>query len=61
MVYCSGGSRPSEEGGEGGGWGVSLPKKFFQPFGPHFGQKIREGCWAAHPSPGSTTSVLTWK
>ena len=43
------------------GGGVSLLKKFFQPFGPHFGQKIREGCWAAHPSPGSTTSVLTWK
>ena len=60
MVYCSGGSRPSEEEGGGGG-GVSLPKKFFQPFGPHFGKKIREGCWAAHPSPGSTTSVLTWK
>ena len=30
--------------GGGGGWGVwAVSKLFFQPFGPYFGLKIREG------------------
>ena len=50
----SGGSRPSDKagggGGEGGGQpdpeisgGPGLQKKFFLLFGPHFGLKIRGG------------------
>ena len=41
-----GSSRPWDKGS-----GVS--KIFFQPFGPHFGRKIRGG-----PSPGSATATL---
>ena len=40
--YCklfSGGSRPSDKVGRGGG----LKKIFFRPFGPQFGLKLREG------------------
>ena len=39
MGKGSGGSRPSDKGGEGGG----LKKILFWPFGPQFGLNIREG------------------
>ena len=50
----AGGSRPSDKGRGGGGhpdseinWGGAggawSPKKFFRPFGPQFGLKIRRG------------------
>jgi len=36
----------------GGGWGVwAVSKLFFQPFGPYFGLKIREGGRAPGPLP----------
>ena len=37
------------------GGGAGLKKKFFRPFGPHFGLQIRG---EAGPSPGSTTGSL---
>ena len=64
VFLFSGGSRPSDKVGGGGGgrggrssrlWdkgGASLQKKFFRPFGPHFGLKIRGGgggCKGAGP------------
>ena len=41
----SGGSRPSNKGGGGGGGGAGgrIQKKFFWPFGPQSGLKIRGG------------------
>ena len=42
-------SRPLDKGGSG------LPKKFFGPFGPQFGLKIRGGPVPLGPSPGSAT------
>ena len=60
----SGGSRPSDKGGRGGGGhpdpeikagGAGVSKKNFQPFGPQFGLKIRGGPTAPGPSPGSAT------
>ena len=44
----------------GGGGGGDLKKKFFQPFGPQFGLKIRRvgrAPWA--PPPGSATDLAT--
>ena len=32
-------------------------KKFFQPFGPHFGLKIRGGTSPPGPSPRSATAI----
>ena len=49
------------KGGGGGGQpdpeirGGSLQKKFFWPFGPQFGLKIRGTAGLPVPSPGSTT------
>ena len=34
---------------EGGGGGTGLPKKFFRPFGPQFGPKIRGGAGPRGP------------
>ena len=57
----SGGSRLSDKGGGGHrdreirGGGAGFKKKFFRPFGPHFGLKIRG---EAGSSPGSTTGSL---
>ena len=34
-----------------GGGGGGLPKKFFQPFGPHFGLKIKRGPGPLRPLP----------
>ena len=59
----SGGSRPSDKGGRGGGHpdpeikagGAGVSKKNFQPFGPQFGLKIRGGPAPPGPSPGSAT------
>jgi len=45
-------SRPRD-----GGWGEEAQKKFLQPFGPHFGLKIR---WAQGLSPGSATAFKDW-
>ena len=53
----SDGSRPSDKGEpghpdpekKGGGWGSQ--KKFFQPFGPQFGLKIRG--WGGGGPPGT--------
>ena len=50
-------------GGGGGGVGhpdpeirgARSPKNGFQPFGPHFGGKIRGGPSSPGPSPGSAT------
>ena len=62
-VYINGGSRPLGKGGRGGRssrpWdkGVARsPKKFFRPFRPHFGRKIRGAGPHAGPSPGSATA-----
>ena len=41
---------------EGGG-GTGLPKKFFRPFGPQFGPKIRRGPGPATSSSGSATGL----
>ena len=46
------GTDPDLEIRGGGGWG-GLPKKFFGPFGPQFGPKIRGA-----PSPGSATKLF---
>ena len=43
-------STPRDNGGPG------LQNSFFQPFGPQFGLKIKEGC-PPGPSPGSATDV----
>ena len=59
MISCSGGSRPSDKGGKGGGGHPdpkirevgSLKENYLWPFGPQFGLKIRD------PSPGSATVV----
>ena len=40
----------------GGGWEGGVQKKFFHPFGPQFGLKIR---WGGGPSPGSATGFLS--
>ena len=45
----SGGSRPSDKKGRGGG-GKAVSKNFFWPLGPQFGLKIMEG-------PGSATAL----
>ena len=37
--------------------GGGLQKKFFRPFGPHFGLKIRGGASPPGPSPGSATAM----
>ena len=43
---------PDLEIRDGGG---SLQKKFFPPFGPQFGLKLRGGPGPSGPSPGSAT------
>ena len=50
MDKISTGSIPWDRGG---GWrgGRSLPKKFFRPFGPQFGPKIRRGASLPGPIP----------
>ena len=58
ITAYSGGSRPSDKGGGAGHpdpeiRGGAVSKKFFWPFGPQFGLKIRVG--RAGPSPGSAT------
>ena len=68
MVFYSGGSRPSDNGGEGGGHPDpelsggrgGLQNIFFRPFGPQFRQKIRGmggggGGGRGANSPGSAT------
>ena len=57
LSKISGGSRPSDKGGRGGGSyldpetrGRGSLKKSFQPFWPQFGLKIRGG----GPSPGNS-------
>ena len=49
---CKGGSRPSDK--EEGGGGVKK-KRFFWPFAPQFGLKIRGG--PQGPSPGSAAEM----
>ena len=44
-------SRPLDKR-RGGGGGGDRQKKFFRPFGPQFGLKIKGG-----PSPGSATDI----
>ena len=46
---------PDPEKRGGGGVGGRSPKKFFWPFGPQFGLKIRVEGGPPGPSPGSTT------
>ena len=75
-VHTSGGSRRSDKGGGdgggrgrssrpwdkggGGGAGAVTPKKFFRPFKPQFGLKIRGG-GPPGPSPKSATAQrLPW-
>ena len=48
-------SKPLEKGGGGGGGLQKTQKKFFRPFGPQFGLKIRGN---PGPSPGSVTFLL---
>ena len=56
---CSGRSRPWDKGGGGRGGGASLQNKFFRPFRPRFGKKIRCGDLAPPgPFPGSTTELI---
>ena len=62
VLVSSGGSRPSDRVGAGhpepeirGGPG--LQKRFFRPFGPHFGLKIRGWPWPPGPLPGSATGL----
>ena len=46
----------------GGGGGGGRPKKFFEPFRPHFSPKIRRGGGVSAPpgpSPGSTTVLYS--
>ena len=47
--------------GRGGGGGGCSQKKFFQPFGPQFGLKIKGGVGGSGPSPGSITAKVTVK
>ena len=55
LALTSGGSRPSDKRGGGAGHpdpeigGGVASKKFFRPFGPHFGLKI--GGWAPRAPP----------
>ena len=52
-TFTRAGSRPWEQGGEGGG---AVKKKiFFRPFGPQFGLNIRMRAGPPGPSPGSAT------
>ena len=60
-------SRSSDIGGAGGGGHpdpgireVGSPNFFFQPFGPHFGRKIKAGGGGGGggASPGSATATL---
>ena len=61
-IEVSGRSRPSDKGGGGRSsrpWdkGESgLPKKFFRPFGPHFGLKIKGG-----GPPGPLPLIRHWR
>ena len=48
-------SKPLEKGGGGAGGLQKTQKKFFRPFGPQFGLKIRGN---PGPSPGSVTFLL---
>ena len=59
-VSTSGGSRPSDNGGWGGGLG-SLHKQFFRPFGPQFGLKLRGGGalpWIPHCRTDALSDVV---
>ena len=65
LMRYSGGSRPLDGRGSdhpdpeipvSGGGGRS-PKKFFRPFGPHFGRKIRGEPGPPGPSPGFVTAL----
>ena len=53
-------SRPLEKGEGGVGWVRSpkISKKFFRPFGPQFGLKIRANPGPPGPFPGSVTFLL---
>ena len=50
IVQRNGRSRPSDKG-VGGGAGGRSPKKFFRPFGPHFGRTISGGGGSGPPGP----------
>ena len=50
-------SRPSDNGGVGGGEGAVSKKNFFRPFGPHFGRKISGGGGGAPEPLPSVPSV----
>ena len=52
--------RPLDKRGDGGWGGGQSPKKFFQPFGPQFGLKIRGAPGPPGPSPGSATAMLSF-
>ena len=51
MVYCSGGSRPSEEGGGRGGVGGQSLKKIFSALRASFWSKNKRGVLGRPPVP----------
>ena len=73
IVQRSGGSRPSVKGGGGEGAGHphpeirggQSPKKFFLPFEPHFGRKIRGGPralpWIRHCCEKACACIVKWE
>ena len=58
IFKITGGRRSSRPGDRGGGGGAGLQKRFFPPFGPQFGIKIRgrRNPAPSCPSPGSAAA-----